>query len=65
MFGGAEKRGKDGESQLQRLGRDAQKVAVEHLKGISSQVLKTLLFSRRHPCRAYAQGAAEGEMETA
>ena len=45
-----DKKGKDGESVLSKLQRDAQNIAVEHLKGIHTQVLKGLLFNRTSIC---------------
>lgn len=65
---GLERRGREGE-QLSKLSRDAQSLAVEHVKGTTAQVLKGLLFDRaRCGCGPQAQeqqtpGAAATRMD--
>lgn len=55
---------KKDEGPLAKICRDTSKLAIEQVKGLSSQIIKNLLFNGRHghACGALPQGAAPMEI---
>lgn len=59
---GGDKKGKAQEQQLQKICRDTNKVANEHIKGMSSQVVKSMLFNCSPSCQPAKEDVGSWEV---